>query len=160
LRADKVDGFAVDRLEAGLDDMAGTLGVGGNVFAVFLALLGVVENGGDAIACCLDLRLDLGEGVDGRRERGGAKNVVGMIVREVEPSDGFGELFGIGHDLARVRQQVLGVDDEELRGQLDDVGVDPPAVVRGSVGVDGDALALSQGQFAEHRFSSLSRIDD
>ena len=136
--ADKGDGYSVDGFDARHDDMVWTLGVGRNGVSMFLALLS-----GDTVADSFDFGFDLGEGVIWRRESGRAKNMVGVIVREVEPSDGFGELFGVRDDLARVGQHVLSVDDEELRWQLDDVGIGPPAIVRSSVGVDGEVLVLS-----------------
>jgi hypothetical protein len=96
----------------------------------------------DPIADQFDLRLDFRESMQRSGESSGAKQMVRMIMRDIEARERFAEGADVIDDLARVAQRILRVDGDDLRRQLDEMRIDPPTVDWRRIGVDTDAIAL------------------
>jgi hypothetical protein len=112
----------------------------------------------DTIADQVDLRFNFRESMKGSGERRGAKQMVRVIVGDVEARERLAENADVIDNLARVAQRILRVDGDDLRRQLDKMRIDAPTLVRRSIGVNANAVALCHSHLAEHAHSlSLGR---
>jgi hypothetical protein len=108
----------------------------------------------DTIANQLDPRLDFGESMKRSGERGGAKQMVRVVVRDVEARERLPERADGVDDLTRLAQRILRIDRDDLRRQLDKMRVDPPPLLGRGVSMDANAAAaVCCSDLAEHAHS-------
>lgn len=109
-----------------------------------------VVGGCGRVTALLDRRLRARQRMDRRAEEGGAEEVVRVVVRDVEAADRLVQRLGVVDNLLSERQTVLGVDRDQLRRQLDQVGVHRGAQIRRRVRVDRDVVTEGGGDGALH----------
>ena len=101
-----------DDFHSGNNDAARPLGTLGDDVAELCMLFRR-----DPIADQLDLRLDFRESMQRSGESSSAKQMVRMIMRDIEARERFAEGADVIDDLARVAQRILRVDGDDLRWQ-------------------------------------------
>ena len=83
----------------------------------------------DAIADRIYLCFHFVQCMDRNWERCGAKQMVRVIVRDVEACERFPERHCIGQCFLRVGNRILGVNRDQLLRQSDEMSIDLPPIV-------------------------------
>jgi hypothetical protein len=151
LQASQLKPDAIDDLVAFGNALIGASHGRGNILAdLFVFLLR------DAVSCCVDPLRDALQGVERDAKGRGAEDMIRVVVGDDQPRHRLPKVPGITDDFAGIRESVLSVDHEELRGKLDDMRIDEPAVFGRCESVDRSNVTACDRPAACHRKSPRS----